>query len=850
VVRHMSEPTPFSSRKYCVAYAAPALDVVVCLSLLIVCSKGTPEFGWTAHAPAVFGFVRVAWLSFLLLLTIWRSRRHHLHSSTWLDSAQKVCDLILSVSFPYVFSALIGAVWLTGVLTDQPHGFTRHDTIYYWVALIVGSCCIALETYFSLEAMPDIFRRLCNRYEERGRTPNEALDTELLAAQGSQSSLASGGTGIESVSTTTGGSSSTVSSPDSPTMFRRHKEKKKKDEEEKAKKEQEEREKRGPTIQRLLKLVVKDWPLLIQATIFLLLAAISEVLIPHFIGETIDAIIRAEENGTLAGRPFKGPVIKLMISAVCCGMFSACRGATFIWIGSRVSVRLRQKLFDNLARQDIGFFDTTKTGELTSRLTQDCLKVSDQVTLNVNVFLRTLVQTATTLVFMCSLSSQLTGVAFVSVPVIVVISKKYGGVMRKLSEKTQKALADANSVAEEGLSSMATVRSFAAEKLESERFGAKLQEFARLMQTQAFFYIAYLSCTMILPNAVTGLVLFYGGKLTLDGQMHAGSLLSFVFYLQTLNSNFSTLGDFYTNMVQAVGAATRVFELSEREPALPLDPPAQACQGGQCRGCLRLEDLYFSYPARPNIEVLKGLSLQVPAGKVVALVGPSGNGKSTVIGLLKRLYKARQGKVMIDNEDVWNFPHQEYHKMVSIVGQEPVLYARSVRENIVYGIENPGEENPVVADEAIEAVARKANAHNFISGLSEGYATDVGERGVQLSGGQKQRIAIARALVRQPKVLLLDEATSALDAESERQVQSAIDGMIADGNMTVVIIAHRLSTVRNSHKICVIKEGQVAEEGTHDELVALGKEYYKLVACQMSGTQLHETPKSELSQGA
>jgi len=556
------------------------------------------------------------------------------------------------------------------------------------------------------------------------------------------------------------------------------------------------------------------------------------VLIPHFIGETVSVIITAGEKGTLASRPFKGPVVKLLIAAACCSVFSACRGATFILLGSRASVRLRQRLFDSLAKQDISFFDSSKTGELTSRMTQDCQKVADQVTLNVNVFLRTMVQIVTTLVFMFHLSAQLTWVAFVSVPAIIAISKKYGKVMQTLSKESQKALAEANAVAEECLSSMPTVRSFAAEPFESQRFGDKLGDYYKLMRRQAAFYIVYLSLTLMLPNGVAALVLFYGGKLAMEG--HPTSvLLSFVLYLQTLNSAFSTLGDFYSSMVQALGAATRVFELIGQVPELALDPPEGGAVDSPGRGAVRLEDVRFSYEKGPGTDVLRGLTLDVPAGNVVALVGPSGNGKTTVIALLKRLYRAREGRVTIDGEDVWNFKHREYHRVVSIVGQEPVLFARTIRENILFGLENPGQPSQA-DDEAVFKATKRANAHDFIVGMTKGYDADISQRGVKLSGGQKQRIAIARALVRRPKVLLLDEATSALDAESERQVQSAIDTMISEGQVTVILIAHRLSTVKNSHKICVVQGGKVVEEGPHDELIAKGSAYFKLVQCQLS----------------
>mmetsp|Transcript_169196 Transcript_169196/g.543925 ORF Transcript_169196/g.543925 Transcript_169196/m.543925 type:complete len:898 (-) Transcript_169196:84-2777(-) len=827
------------------AVLAPLLDsgTLVIIAALDWRSDSRHALGWTPQEPLVLVALQLLWLLCLSLL-----------ACTGIGSRPGRCltlGQVLEVGFPYVFSLAYGMVGVARLVSDEPKGLTNRDDNCFWIVTLVGVLGTTVATYTTLEALPllrSCARRRSGAREQRrlSQRQGDRLDLELLEdgaigdEQGNGMGLSlvevSGAAGA-SVAAGAGAAAPGATSP----LTREEREKREK--EQKSKKE---KESRRPTVRQLLLLVVPDWPLLILASLLLVLAAVAEAFIPKYISETIAKIIAAEENGTLNQRPFKEPVRNLLLTAFACGVFSSCRGATFIWIGSRASVRLRHTLFDALMRQEIGFFDTTKTGELTSRMTQDCQKVSDQVTLNVNVFLRTLVQTITTLAFMLSLSHPLTLVAFVSVPVIVVISKKYGGVMQKLSENIQQTLADANAVAEEGLGTMSTVRSFAAEGLESERFGEKLEVFGRLVRRQARFYVAYLAATIFLPQSVTALVLFYGGKLVIDGTMKAEGLLPFVFYLQTLNNNFSTLGDFYTNMVQAIGAATRVFELRGREPELPLEPAAgSAAPPQRLEGALRLEGLRFCYPARPEVEVLKGLSLDVPAGQVVSLVGPSGNGKSTIIGLLKRLYKAKEGRVLLDGVDVWDFSHQHYHRVVSIVGQEPVLYARTIRENIVYGLENPlsrsegggpdVEPISVMDDEQVFEAARKANAHEFITNMPDGYATEVGERGVQLSGGQKQRIAIARALVRKPKVLLLDEATSALDAESERQVQVAIDSMIAEGSMTVIIIAHRLSTVRNSHKICVVQEGQVVEEGPHDVLVARRGAYFRLVEAQLGG---------------
>jgi ATP-binding cassette subfamily B (MDR/TAP) protein 9 len=754
------------------------------------------------------------------------------HSSEDVPVWMKTAAAVSSESFGYVVCLLLSAPCIVQLLGEKPQPVSDEDSDYFWVATVVGLICSAGEACFTIEAIPGICERARKRRERviaRRQADHQASGVSLL--------------GVDSPQTEETSVPSDVASSSDAIEAKKEGEKPKR-----------------PTVKKLVRLVAFEWRLLIQAAIFLLLAAVMEALIPHYISEICSAIIKGEEKGTLAQRPYIQPVLCLALVGFGCGLFSSCRGATFIWIGSKVSARLRQDLFRKLASSEIGFFDTTKTGELTSRMTQDCQKVTDQVTLNINVFLRTAVTMITTLFFMFLVSVPMTCVAFISVPVVAVVSKKYGKFMQKLSEQTQKALADANAVAEEGLSTMSTVRMFAAEKLEEGRFAAKLITFVKLQQRQARFYILYLTLTISLPNFATALVLCFGGKLAMHGELESSRLLAFVFYLQTLNSAFGTLGDFYSNIVQALGAATRVFELLERKVELPLEPSADIAISDHAnrRGELKFIDVHFTYPARPDVKVLKGLNLEVPAGQTVALVGPSGNGKSTVISLLKRLYKASEGQVLLDGTDVWSFSHKAFHRCISIVGQEPVLYARTIRQNITYGIDNPPpsdqdvpgcsicnfaaprladglEEGEAVSDTDVEEAARTANAYTFITDMPKGFDTEVGERGVQLSGGQKQRIAIARALVRHPRVLLLDEATSALDAESERQVQQAIDSMIVQGQMTVVIIAHRLSTVKNSHKICVVQGGEVVEQGPHEQLVEQRGAYFNLIQSQLSG---------------
>lgn len=597
----------------------------------------------------------------------------------------------------------------------------------------------------------------------------------------------------------------------------------------------------------MLGLLAPEWRLLIAAGASLVAAAIAQATIPHFISQTLKAIIDGQAAGTLSRSTFSGRILNLLLASTAGAVFSSLRGASFIAVGSRASVRLRTQLFKSLLRQDIGFFDTTKTGEVTSRLTQDCQRVADQVTFNVNFFSRTVVELITTLCFMLFYSTYLTGISFVTVPVIVLLSKKIGGYMKKLSEETQQRLAEANAVADEAIASIATVRTFAGERVEEGRFRDKMQEYMTLEIRRAKIYVGYLSSVMLLPQLGNVFVLFQIGVLCMNG-LPAPTLLAFVFYLQTLNSCFGSVADIYTSIMQALGSATRVFELIDRVPSGSLrvaegSPSALALAASPgMAGRLQLVGVHFNYPARPERPALQGLDLDCPAGTVMALVGPSGGGKSTCISLFQRLYEPQHGRVLVDGREVGEYDSDAYSAMVTTVSQEPVLFASTVRDNILYGLpeQHPARLHGGSGDEhtpcAVEYAAKLANAHDFISAMPQGYETEVGERGVQLSGGQKQRIAIARALVRGPRVLLLDEATSALDAESEMLVQQAISNLIAKRDLTVVIVAHRLSTVKQADKICVVRDGRIVEEGVHEDLLRLPNgQYRRLVQQQLQG---------------
>eukprot|EP00887_Chlorella_sp_A99_P006350 scaffold3.g6350.t1 len=612
-------------------------------------------------------------------------------------------------------------------------------------------------------------------------------------------------------------------------------------------------EQESATIAALLRLAAPDTPILLLAFTAGAVAALGKILDYASIDPDPHA--------------FRLTTLRLLGVALGCAVFTGVRGGLFTVSMTRLNVRIRKQLFASLMNQDTAFFDMTKTGEITSRLSADTTTVSDQICLNLNVMLRrsltptplspahrppptaryaaalfshSLTQAAMVLAFMFIASWRLTVVTFVMIPLVLVICKLYGAYYRKMSKRVQTELAEANSVAEEALSSMTTVKAHAAEASTEAAYAGKLLRFYHLQFREAVAYALYMSTNTFLSSAVVAVVLFYGGSLVLDGIMSAGSLISFMLYQQSLSSAFTALGDVFSALSAAVGAADKVVELMARRPGIP--PPGTLAPP-QFAGKVALRDVVFAYPARPQLRVLSGLSLEVQPGEIVALVGPSGGGKSSIVKLVERFYVPSSGRVLIDDRDAGEYAPSWLKRRVALVSQEPVLYARSVRRNIVYGLEAedgvaPGE---VPGQEEIEEAARLANAHQFISALPDGYDTECGEKGVQLSGGQKQRIAIARALVRRPTVLLLDEATSALDADSEAVVQEALDRTMKNRTVggarttrNVLVIAHRLSTIQDAHRIVVIQHGCVAEVGTHEELLERGGTYASLVRRQLA----------------
>ncbi|XP_023253292.1 ATP-binding cassette sub-family B member 9 [Seriola lalandi dorsalis] len=576
----------------------------------------------------------------------------------------------------------------------------------------------------------------------------------------------------------------------------------------------------GATLGRLLTFCKKDGGLVSVAVLFLLISAVCEAFIPYYYGKAIDSIVVHKSM-----EYFAKPVITVAVLALASSLAMGVRGGVFTMTFARLNLRLRNHLFRTLMRQEIAFFDDNHTGDIISRLSADTTQVSDLISQNVNIFLRSIIKGAGFFIFMFGMSWKLTLVTIMGFPFIAVVSTLYGQYYKKLTKEVQTTLAEANKVAEETISAMRTVRSFANECGEADSYYAKLLVMFQLNKKQALAYACYMWSSCISELALEVAILYYGGHLVVTGQMSSGALISFFIYMLELGECLESIASVYTGLMQGVGAAEKVFEYLDREPKHRADGTEVP---DTCTGLVEFKDITFAYPTRPEIDILKGVSFTLRPGEVTALVGPSGSGKSSCVSLLENFYLPQQGQVLLDGKPVHTFQHDYFHSKVALVGQEPVLFARTVEENITYGLSD-------VPMEAVVQAATKANAHDFITTLPKGYETSVGEKGTQLSGGQKQRVAIARALIRNPRVLILDEATSALDAESEHIVQQALNNILREH--TVLVIAHRLSTVEKADNIIVIDRGRVAEQGPHSQLMASGGLYCKLVQRQVLGIE-------------
>lgn len=545
----------------------------------------------------------------------------------------------------------------------------------------------------------------------------------------------------------------------------------------------------------------------------LLLFVSSSVMIafPFCIGKVIDVIYTSSSNEEL--RANLNWICKVLTGVVVIGGL-ANFGRVYLMNSSaqRIINSLRKQAHASLMQQEVAFFDRNRTGDLITRLSSDTALVGMSLTQNISDGLRSAVAVFGGVGMMLYTSPQLSMVGLSVVPPVAVISFAFARRLRQVAADVQTRLAESSAIADEQLSHIRTVRAFTKESFEMNRYAEGLSRLLDKVNTETRLRAVFFGCTGATGNMIVLAVLYYGGILMSDGRLSVGNLSSFLLYAAYVGVSIGGLGSFFTEATKALGASKKVWEIADRVPALPN-------YGGltlpNIRGHVEFDNVTFAYPSRPEVDVLKKLNLAVPAGSVLAIVGPSGQGKSTLASLLLRLYDPTSGTVMLDGTDIRDLDPHFLRVHVGIVSQEPTLFATSIYENILYGAKNMDQSSK---DDVIRA-ASEANALEFIEGLPDGFNTMVGERGILLSGGQKQRIAIARAILRDPCVLILDEATSSLDAVSERAVQEALKKLMV--GRTVLTIAHRLSTVRRADKIAVLKAGTIIEFGTYEQLMGI-----------------------------
>ncbi|MFC5586301.1 ABC transporter transmembrane domain-containing protein [Nitratireductor kimnyeongensis] len=570
-------------------------------------------------------------------------------------------------------------------------------------------------------------------------------------------------------------------------------------------------------LRRLLPYVGRYRVLAACAAFFLVIAAIATLTLPLAVRRMIDHGFSASDSIFIANY-----FSMLIVVAAVLAVASAGRYFFVITLGERVVSDLRRDVFDHVTRLSPGFFDTVQSGEIVSRISADATQVKSAVGATISQALRNVIMGLGAVCMMVVTSPRLSLLVVAAIPIIVLPLVAFGRSVRRRSRFAQDTLADATAYAGEQIGAMRTLQAFTGEATARGRFSDAIETAFAAARSSIFArsFLTFFAIFMTFSSVVA--VLWFGSRDVLSGAMTPGTLGQFLLYSVLAAGALGALSEVWGELSQAAGAAERMSELLAEEPGITA-PAEPVLLPQPARGEVAFESVSFAYPTRPGRSALHGLSFNVNPGETVAIVGPSGAGKTTIFSLLLRYYDPNGGRVLVDGVDTRQVDPLALRGRMAIVPQDVTIFAASAAENIAFG-------RPDARRAEIEAAARAALAHDFIRDLSEGYDTQVGERGVTLSGGQRQRMAIARAILRDAPILLLDEATSALDSQSETLVQQALDHLMQ--GRTTLIIAHRLSTVLKADRILVLDEGRVVEEGTHTELVAAGGVYANLASLQ------------------
>lgn len=568
-------------------------------------------------------------------------------------------------------------------------------------------------------------------------------------------------------------------------------------------------------------------PYVLRLAIGLMLTGIASVIwlsVPLGVKSLLDSVFEQQNRALLN-----------LLGWGLMGLFAVQSTMTFFsgylisWVGERIVTDLRTEIYDHLHRLGLRFYAENRLGDLTSRLTNDVGSVRSAATDDIAEAMRTVFSLVGSLVVMVGLNWRLSLIVFCAVPPVAIGSRFFGGKIRNLSRNVQDRLADTTAAAEEALSAIRVVKAFAREPFETKRYRDAVESLFETARRRSVLSSLFSSSNRFLFMVAMVVIFWYGGSEVLAGRLSAGDLVAFIMYASTIAGSVMGVSRLYTSLNRAVGASERIFELMDTTPEITNTP--DACNLPSVKGAVTFDRVSFAYDQGQG--VLAGISFAAEPGETVALVGPSGAGKTTLMNMIPRFYDATEGTVLVDDLDVKSVTVQSLRQQIALVSQDVHLFGTTIRENIRYGKLD-------ATDEEVRLAAKNANALEFIEGFPEGFDSLVGERGVKLSGGQRQRVAIARALLRDARILLLDEATSALDSASEALVQDALERLMM--GRTTFIIAHRLSTVQHADRILVLEAGRLIQVGTHQELVGQAGLYQKL--CDLQFRNVSDTSKS------